>query len=178
MLLGELKCVFYNNLIFKLDYGFYFMTIEVVNSLEDALSLLGNPCTTCEPLGWPGFWKGFKVEENNLIYQCSFGPHPSEAVPYQAISVSDENILEVVEELKRYTSEFREKKFDYRDFEKGRDVILDRLKSMAGFFEEGRIVNAEGPCFYCGDEVPINIKRKNILYSCSPCASIVADSHD
>jgi len=146
------------------------MTQPVLKSLEEALGVLGTNCRLCEKLGNKDILKSTKREGNVAVYSCMHVHSTKFKIEFE-LKQSDINILidnfrtfmKARPNLKHlpkamiddYSSKFQ-------DYQK-------KLQIYALFAPKSAVLNFDGYCSRCGNEVPTLIKDRKIVYDCIYC---------
>lgn len=141
---------------------------EVVHSCDKCSRELGD--SFVEP-------QAPKSREGDLV---TFGCQYQHTKKYRAgFSVRRDDYAFLEEKMAEFISEVKQtpqalSNLAYQDLCKKAAAIIERVRTY-GFFTDGEM-NFDGFCEYCFTAVPMQIKDYKLLISCSPCASLIADS--
>jgi len=152
--------------------------MQELKSIQDALKILNTNCKDCEELGFPGKYDNIEREGDLAVYKCSFlSFHELKLkanfeTPKEEINKLIENLNELIKnkpksnalEIEKYT------------FKNEYDSLIKRLYILVEFAPKDFQIKFNGLCYYCGREVPVEIKEREVWYNCPDCASILADS--
>lgn len=156
---------------------------RILDSVQDALELIGEPCTSCEEVGWPYRFDRFTKEGDALLYTCESSFHETKFRIDPSFSFSEQTLLDVAQQYREFyaSRDFSAlTSLQFKDFEREKALFISKLVSLGSLLDEGQNVTFEGSCNYCGGTVPIEVKKVNnkakMWFTDPPCASIVADS--
>jgi hypothetical protein len=153
------------------------MTKPVLKSLEEALSLLGTNCRLCEKLGNKDVLKSTRREGNVAVYFCAHVHSTKYRIEFE-LKQSDINIL--IDEFRSFMRTRPNLKhlpkamidnysFKFQDYQK-------KLHMYASFTPKSAVLNFDGYCSRCGNEVPMLIKDRKIIYNCVYCTPTLESS--
>ena len=152
--------------------------MQELKSFQDALKILDTNCKNCEELGFPGKYDVIERSGDLAVYKCSF--LRSHELKLKAnFETPKEEIQKVIKNLNvliKNKPKSNSLEIEKHNFKENYDSLTKRLNICAKFAPKDFQIKFNGLCYYCGKEVPIEIKEKKVWYNCSACASILADS--
>ena len=145
----------------------------ILESIGDVMLVLSSDCPRClEFWGDVNPFTDVKAEGDKAIFTCRRGDS-YETIRRFNTSKQDFNKLakEFQEHLKydpvdAMVTEYRERT----------EELIAKAQTYATFSPENFKYEFPGICGNCGDQVPMSIRDQRLWTSCSPCASLMADS--
>lgn len=154
--------------------------------MDDVLRIVNSECTECYDFFGRGERKydTIEIQGDDVTFRCGYGMHEHKALKRFTPTRDDLKPVEakfkkVIEDrnrdLKRQTKleDFQKKSYLERT-----EALIRLGRVYAKFFSKDAELQFDGICVCCGKEVPLSIRENRLWTSCSPCASIIADSLD
>jgi len=159
--------------------------MKPLESLDDILGVLGKSCPKCHEIGWGGTYGNVQIKNTGLVivavYRCSFS-----SIHEHTIQVAFETSKNDIEKITKEMQEFRRNLKPYDTYSKSEreDVrrtsseLYRKLQLAAKLAPTDLKMEFDGYCEICFAESPIKIEKSEVSITCSPCATMIADSYD
>lgn len=151
-----------------------------LKSIKDVVDFLGTECGDCIiSLGYDGeIYKSVRKVGRNAVFACDIGHEHRRKIAFQTTPEEIKSLEADIQDLLKGALPEGATICQIKDYLAESEKLMEKIRTYALFAPKNLEIQIDGYCHYCSQRVPITIKENRAWVSCSPCASMVADSVD